>query len=270
MPSPAVELDHVIEAVRYSFPLANLALPDEFFPAHLSVAIIDAVLDSRGKNSENAVPASERYCRWAGIARTRADRWDEPLPEAQESLTDMIGRFDELGDRQAAEEAFGTKQLLPDASNARMESVPRAARALRRAGIEVLQDVQARQSEEVERILRDCAAFGEAAARLFLMYAGSDDLRTWRRLRAPVRGGRSRPDRDLRGKGQAPGSQLRVRAGSLSALPGRPDLASSFGLVIGRVEARRKASSHGRCRRRRIAVRRSREFVDLPPGHVSG
>ena len=176
MPSPAVELDHVIKAVRHSFPLANLALPDEFFPAHLSVAIIDAVLDSRGKNSENAVPASERYCRWAGIARTRADRWDEPLPEAQESLTDMIGRFDELGDRQAAEEAFGTKQLLPDASNARMESVPRAARALRRAGIEVLQDVQARQSEEVERILRDCAAFGEAAARLFLMYAGSDDF----------------------------------------------------------------------------------------------
>ena len=57
-----------------------------------------------------------------------------------------------------------------------MESVPRAARALRRAGIEVLQDVQARQSEEVERILRDCAAFGEAAARLFLMYAGSDDF----------------------------------------------------------------------------------------------
>ena len=176
MPSPAVELDHVIEAVRHSFPLTNLALPDEFFPAHLSVAIIDAVLDSRGKSSENAVPASERYCRWAGIARTRADRWDEPLPEAQESLTDMIGRFDELGDRQAAEEAFGTKQLLPDASNARMESVPRAARALRRAGIEVLQDVQARQSEEVERILRDCAAFGEAAARLFLMYAGSDDF----------------------------------------------------------------------------------------------
>ena len=176
MPSPAVELDHVIEAVRHSFPLTNLALPDEFFPAHLSVAIIDAVLDSRGKNSENAVPASERYCRWAGIARTRADRWDEPLPEAQESLTNMIGRFDELGDRQAAEEAFGTKQLLPDASNARMEPVPRAARALRRAGIEVLQDVQARQSEEVERILRDCAAFGEAAARLFLMYAGSDDF----------------------------------------------------------------------------------------------
>lgn len=176
MPSPAVELDHVIEAVRHSFPLTNLALPDEFFPAHLSVAIIDAVLDSRGKNSENAVPASERYCRWAGIARTRADRWDEPLPEAQESLTDMIGRFDELGDRQAAEEAFGTKQLLPDASNARVESVPRAARALRRAGIEVLQDVEARQSEEVERILRDCAAFGEAAARLFLMYAGNDDF----------------------------------------------------------------------------------------------
>lgn len=176
MPSPAVELGHVVEAVRHSFPLRNLALPDEFFPAHLSVAIIDAVLDFGGKNSENALPASERYCRWAGITRTRADRWDEPLPEAQESLTDMIGRFDELGDRQTTEEAFGTKQLLPDASSARMESVPRAARALRRAGIEVLQDVQARQSEEIERTLCDCAGLGEAAARLLLMYAGSDDF----------------------------------------------------------------------------------------------
>ena len=176
MPRPAVELDHVIEAVRHSFPLTNLVLPDEFFPAHLSVAIIDAVLDSRGKNSESAVPASERYCRWAGIARTRADRWNKPLPEAQESLTDMIGHFDELGDRRVAEKAFGTKQLLSDASVVRMESVPHAARALRRAGIEVLQDVQARESEEIERTLRDCAGFGEAAARLFLMYAGSDDF----------------------------------------------------------------------------------------------
>ena len=176
MPSPAVELDHVIEAVRHSFPLTNLALPDEFFPAHLSVAIIDAVLDSRGKSSENAVPASERYCRWAGIARTRADRWDKPLPEAQESLADMIGRFDELEDRQAAEEAFGTKQLLPDASNARMESVPRAARALQRVGIEVLQDVQGRRCKEIEDALRDGAGLDEAATRRFLMYAGCDDF----------------------------------------------------------------------------------------------
>ena len=176
MPSPAVELEHVIEAVRHSFPLTNLVLPDEFFPAHLSVALIDAALDSRGENSESAVPASERYCRWAGIARTRADRWNKPLPEAQESLTDMIGRFDELGDRRVAEKAFRKKQLLSGASVAGMESVPRAARALRRAGIEVLQDVEARQSEEIERTLRDCASFGEAATRLFLMYAGTDDF----------------------------------------------------------------------------------------------
>ena len=176
MPSPADELDHVIEAVRHSFPLTNLVLPDAFFPAHLSVAIIDSVLDSRGMNSESAVPASERYCRWAGIARTRADRWNTPPPEAQESLTDMIGRFDELGDRRAAEKAFGTKQLLSDTGVAGMESVPRAARALRRVGIEVLQDVEVRQSEEIERALRERADFGEAATRLFLMYAGSDDF----------------------------------------------------------------------------------------------
>ena len=176
MPSPAIELDCVIEAVRHSFPLRDLALPDEFFPAHLSVAIIDAVMGSERTCSGDAVPASERYCRWAGIARTRPDRMDKPLPEAQESLTDMIGRFDKSGGHGAVEEAFGTKQLLPHASIAGVKSALRAARALRRAGIEVLQHVEGRRCEEIARTLRDRAGFGELATRLFLMYAGSDDF----------------------------------------------------------------------------------------------
>ena len=69
MPSPAIELTQVIEAIRHTFPLRNLALPDEFFPAHLSVALIDAVFGSTGKH--NDVPASERYCRRVRMARTR-------------------------------------------------------------------------------------------------------------------------------------------------------------------------------------------------------
>ena len=176
MSRAAVEVNQVIEAVRRSFPLRDLALPDEFFPAHLSVALIDAVFGSWGMHNDGTVPASERYCRWAGIARTRADRWDKPPPEVQESLTDMIGRFDELGMHRMIGEVFRTKQLLPDAKIARVEFVLRAARKLRHVGIEVLQDVQVRPFEQIERTLGDCAGFGEAAIRMFLMYAGNDDF----------------------------------------------------------------------------------------------
>ena len=176
MSRPAVELNQVIEAVRRSFPLRNLALPNEFFPAHLSVALIDAVFGSKGKHNDGTVPVSERYCRWVGIARTRANRWDKPSPEVQESLTNMIGRFDELGMHRMIGEVFRTKQLLPDAKIARVEFVLRAARKLRQVGIEVLQDIQVRPCEQIERTLGDCAGFGEATTRMFLMYSGNDDF----------------------------------------------------------------------------------------------
>ena len=74
------------------------------------------------------------------------------------------------------EEVFRTKQLPPETRFARVKSVLRVARELQRAGVEVLQDVQARPSGQIERTLRDSAGVGEAAARLFFMYAGSDDF----------------------------------------------------------------------------------------------
>ena len=49
MSRAADELNQVIAAVRRSFPLRDLVLPDEFFPAHLSVALIDAVFRFHGK-----------------------------------------------------------------------------------------------------------------------------------------------------------------------------------------------------------------------------
>jgi len=176
MTRAAVELNQVIEAVQCSLPLRHIALPEEFFPAHLSVALIDAVFRSKGKHNDGTVPASERYCRWFRIARTRSNQWDQPAPEVQETLTDMIRNFDELGLPRMVEEVFRTKQLLPDAKFARVEFVLHAARELRRGGIEVFQDVQALPCEQIERTLGGCAGFGEAATRMFQMYAGNDDF----------------------------------------------------------------------------------------------
>ena len=154
----------------------HIALPGEFFPAHLSVALIDAVFRSTGKHNDGTVPATERYCRWFRIARTRANRWDQPALEVQETLTDMIGRFDALGVPRMAGEVFRTNQHLPAATSGRVEFVLHGACELRRGGMEVLQDIQALPCEEIERTLQSCAGFGEAATRMFLMYTDDDDF----------------------------------------------------------------------------------------------
>lgn len=176
MSRAAVEINQVVEAVGRSFPLTHIELADEFFPAHLSVALIDAVFRSKGKHNDGTVPATERYCRWFRIVRTRANRWEQPAPEVQETLTDMIGRFDELGMPRMIGEVFRTNQLLPDAKLARVEFVLHAARELRSDGVDVLQDIQTLPREQIERTLGGCAGFGEAATRMFLMYTGNDDF----------------------------------------------------------------------------------------------
>ena len=40
-------------AIARSIPLRNVELPDEFFPAHLSVALIDSVFRSQGRHDDN-------------------------------------------------------------------------------------------------------------------------------------------------------------------------------------------------------------------------
>ena len=172
----AIGVGHVIEAVVRSFPLRTLALPGEFYPAHLSVALIDAVFRSGGVHGDGTESAAEPYCRRSGIARIRTDPWSLPSPEDQETLSDLIARFDELGMERMAGEVFRTDALRPYQIAARVEFVLSAARELRRVGVEVLQDLQALPFEEFETALGECAGFGETTTRLFRMYTGDDDF----------------------------------------------------------------------------------------------
>ena len=68
-------------------------LPDAFFPAHPSVALVDAVYGARPVDGEGPESAAGRYCRRYRIARTRADRWELPSAGAQETLGALVGRY---------------------------------------------------------------------------------------------------------------------------------------------------------------------------------
>lgn len=176
MSRAAFEVSQVMRAVRRSIPLEDLSLPDEFYPAHLSVALIDAVFRFRSRLADHAVSAAERYCRRFGIPRTRTNRWDAPAAKDQEALTDLVRRFDELGMDRMIEGVFRTARRHPGTKLARAEYALRAAEELRGIGVEILQDIRARPGEEIVRVLGDRAGLCEDTTRMILMYSGDDDF----------------------------------------------------------------------------------------------
>lgn len=176
MPATAPELDRLVRAVTRLLSLEQTALPDEFFPAHLPVALIDAVFRSRLEKGDEILPCAERYCRRFEIEAIRGDRWEFPPVEGQESLGDLVRHYEELGTQSMAEEVFETGLPFPRSSTPRSELVLLAATELRRFGIDVLQDVSNRSPEEIERLLRSSIGLGESTTRMFLMFSGGDDF----------------------------------------------------------------------------------------------
>ena len=174
MSRAASEVRRVVESARASVSLASVELPEEFFPAHLSVALVDAVFRSPPGGDVEAIV--DRYCRRFGIARTRSARVKPPPQAEQEALGDLVRHFDVIGLEAMRDEVFGTRVCSPGTSTAKAESVLGAARALRDIGLETLQDVPLRRPEEIEDTLWPLIGIGGCTVRLLLMYTGSEDF----------------------------------------------------------------------------------------------
>lgn len=63
----------------------------------------------------------------------------------------------------------GTRVLKSD-------NVKHTAVALRRAGIEILQDMQSSHPDQIKRVLRPLHGIGDRTVHMLLMYTGNDDL----------------------------------------------------------------------------------------------
>ena len=176
MPGIALEIRQVMRAVSREVPLATTQPPDEFFPAHLSVALIDAVYGSRPEGEEPPAPVSERYCRHFGLVRARADRWQLPPVRAQETLRDLIGHYDGLGVGAMAARVFRVRGHLAGTGIARAEYVLRLAIELRRVGVDVLQDLRTWRRREMDFARRILTGADEQIVRTLLNYAGDDDF----------------------------------------------------------------------------------------------
>ena len=172
----SLEVRQMVDAVCRSIPLEESELAAEFFPAHLPVALIDAIFRSRLRPGEQPAPAAERYCRQLGITPRRADHWAPPPVEEQEPLGDLVRHYDELGAYAIASRVFQTCRRFPGTKITRAEAVVRAAQALRHIGIDVLQDVPSRRPAEIDMALRTSPGIDGQTVRMLLMYTGTEDF----------------------------------------------------------------------------------------------
>ena len=172
----SLEVGQVVDAVLRSIALDAHELPDEFFPAHLPVALIDAVFRSRLRPGEQPAPAARRYCRHFAISPGRTDRWAHPPVGEQETLGDLIRHYDDLGTYAIASRVFRSRRRFPGETITRAENVVQAARALRRIGIGVLQDVPSRRPGDIDTALRTSPGVDGQTVRNFLMFTASEDF----------------------------------------------------------------------------------------------
>ena len=170
------ELGQVIDAVVNAISIEMFDLADEFFPAHLSVAVIDAVFRTRFRHGALLVPAAERYCRKFGLVRTRDDRWNLPPANEQDTLGDLIRRYDDLGPDAMTADVFAMRRCYPEQQTPTVATVLRVAKALRSIGVNVLQDMSARHYNKIHDKLLCLPGVSEHTVRRLLMYTGGDDF----------------------------------------------------------------------------------------------
>ena len=168
------EVRQIVSAVGRSIDLSGAELSEEFFPAHLTVALIDAVFNPRLRYALVG-PIVERYCQRFGLPRFREKGSGLPPIERQESLSDLIGRYEELG-LDGMQRVFQSRHCSPGTRVLKSENVKHTAVVLRDEGIEILQDMQSIHPDQIKRILCPLHGIGGRTVRMLLMYTGNDDL----------------------------------------------------------------------------------------------
>lgn len=174
--SASPDVQRVVCEVDRLIDLDSAELDDEFFPAHLTVALIDAVFNPRLDYKKLVVPIVERYCARFGLRRVRRDRMSLPSLDEQETLTDLINHYEVLGESVMQDEIFRSRHCSPRTTVRKSDNVRHAAVELRKVGVETIQQVESKTPQEIEGVLRPLHGIGPMTIRMLLTYSGNEDL----------------------------------------------------------------------------------------------
>ena len=225
----------VVHRVRSLIDVNGTELGEEFFPAHLSVALIDAIFTANRKYAL-VVPIVERYCQRFSLNRVRQDKTTLPSVGDQETLSDLIGHYETLGLDELQETVFRVRWPAHSSTRIlRSENVRRAAERLRGLGIETLQDIQSKRPDEIKCALEPLRGIGDRTIHMLLMYVGHDDFVKGDVHVCPV---------CSRGSGQAEGFCQGGRAASRQCCAGTRHRPSPPGLRNLGLRARAAVATH--------------------------
>ncbi len=158
--------------------LAGATLNDEYFYQSLPLCVIDAVY-SIGVRYEGVRNVVRRYCEYFGLQEFREPRDRMPPAGSQQPLSALISKMDELGIVRFTEEVFQNRQRTSSRSGiSKSEAVFRFASVLGNDGINLLEDVQPKASDEdLDATLRRIPGQKSGISiSYFFMLAGNEDL----------------------------------------------------------------------------------------------
>ena len=172
------QVDAVECAVREKIPdYEELARKEAHRPAHLTVALVDAVFNPMLDFRKVVVPIIERYCYHFGLKRrSEPPREWPPWRKTEQTLSALIAAYEAYGTEWMRDVVFKSKTRAPGRPDVyKSDNVLECARALRAIGIETIKDVGEKDPCEVEKALCDIPGIGPATTHMLLMYCGHED-----------------------------------------------------------------------------------------------
>lgn len=173
--------DRIAQIAHYADRVLDLkpgeALEEQAYQS-LPLCVIDAVY-SIGVHFVSVRKVVDRYCAYYSLTRHRPSRKELPVAQDQESISELCAKFERLGAETFAYRVFCNRQRTSTNNGIlKAEAVYRFAAALKKHGIEYLQDIDSLSSNkafeaDIKMIPGQKSGVSLAA---FFMLAGSDDL----------------------------------------------------------------------------------------------
>lgn len=171
------QVDAVECTVREKIPdYKELARSEAHRPAHLTVALVDAVFNPRLDFDNIVVPIIERYCRHFGLKRRSEppQQWP-PQRKTEQTLSALIAAYEGHGKEWMRDVVFDSEYQSPRTDVYKSDNVLECARALQAIGIETIEDVGEKDPCEIEKALCAIPGIGRATTRMLLMYCGNEE-----------------------------------------------------------------------------------------------
>ena len=167
-------IEGLLDSIGRAIPLNDFEFARSLCPAHLPVALVDAVFRFRPGPDEQAARPAERYCLRFGVARRWPNTEELPAADEQETLADLMAHYHELGVDRMADEVFQSRDCFPETEIERARYVKYVADALRALGIDRLHDVRGRCPAKIGEALRKLPGADEHFVRRLLLHTADD------------------------------------------------------------------------------------------------